>query len=101
MRVIVMFDLPTETADDRTAYRQFRKSLLREGFIMMQESVYCKLVMSPLAADLARDRLNKIKPSKGIIQLLTITEKQYAQMEYLIGGPQAIKEDSTERLVFF
>ena len=40
MRVIVFFDLPVLTSDDRRAYRKFRKSMLKKGFIMLQESVY-------------------------------------------------------------
>ena len=78
MRILVMFDLPMETADDRSEYAHFRKGLIKDGYIMMQKSVYCKLVMSPLAAELAKQRVDHIKPKKGIIQLMVITEKQYA-----------------------
>ena len=42
MRVLVMFDLPTETSLQRKNYRKFRKTLIKNGFIMMQESVYVK-----------------------------------------------------------
>lgn len=43
MRVIVFFDLPTETNAQRREYTRFRKKLLKSGFLMMQESVYSKL----------------------------------------------------------
>ena len=46
MRILVMFDLPTETSEERRDYRKFRKNLIKNGFIMMQESVYVKLVMN-------------------------------------------------------
>ena len=39
MRVMIFFDLPTETAKDRKIYNKFRKFLINEGFIMLQESV--------------------------------------------------------------
>ena len=42
MRVIVFFDLPTLTLEDKKEYRNFRKFLLKRGFAMMQESVYSK-----------------------------------------------------------
>ena len=42
MRMLVMFDLPTETGEDRRNYRKFRKGLLENGFYMLQESVYCR-----------------------------------------------------------
>ena len=51
MRVLVMFDLPTETSIQRRNYRKFRKSLIKNGFIMMQESVYVKLAMNQGSAD--------------------------------------------------
>jgi CRISPR-associated protein Cas2 len=47
VRVIVFFDLPVLTNQQRKHYRWFRRLLIKEGFIMMQESVYCKLVLNP------------------------------------------------------
>ena len=46
MRILVFFDLPTETSKDRKIYSKFRKFLIKEGFIMMQESVYSKLALN-------------------------------------------------------
>ena len=43
MRIIVFFDLPVITAKSRRDYYNFRKYLIKSGFVMMQESVYCKL----------------------------------------------------------
>ena len=40
MRVIVFFDLPMKTANERKIYAEFRKNLIREGFLMILESVY-------------------------------------------------------------
>ena len=37
MRILVFFDLPTETVKDRRIYSKFRKHLINEGFIMQQE----------------------------------------------------------------
>ena len=51
MRVIVFFDLPTETPDDKREYRNFRKFLIKKGFLMMQESVYCKLALNATVAE--------------------------------------------------
>ncbi len=62
MRIIVFFDLPTLTAKDKKEYRNFRKHLIKSGFLMMQESVYCKLVQNTTAADAMIDNLKKNKP---------------------------------------
>ena len=49
MRMLVFFDLPTETSSDRRNYRRFRRFLVKNGFLMMQESVYCKLLVNSTA----------------------------------------------------
>ena len=84
MRVLVFFDLPTETAKDRKNYSQFRKFLIKEGFIMMQESVYAKLVLNNSITNSIKDKISKNKPQKGIVQMLIITEKQFNSMEYIV-----------------
>ena len=51
MRVLVFFDLPVITAENRRAYVKFRKFLLKNGFLMLQESVYCKLALNGTAVN--------------------------------------------------
>ncbi|NLB62432.1 MAG: CRISPR-associated endonuclease Cas2, partial [Clostridiales bacterium] len=46
MRVLVFFDLPTITLEIQREYRRFRKYLVKNGFLMLQESVYCKLALN-------------------------------------------------------
>lgn len=99
MRLIVFFDLPMKTNTDRKEYMKFRKFLLNEGFIMMQKSVYSKIALNSTSAKLVKERLVKSKPKEGIVQLLVITEKQFASMEFLCGFGQQLIEDSTERLI--
>ena len=99
MRVIVFFDLPTETPEDRLNYRHFRKALLENGFLMMQESVYCRLLVTPTAGKAVIQSLKKEKPPRGLVQVLTITEKQFAGMEYIVGESQSDVIDSDERLI--
>ena len=99
MRIIVFFDLPKLTAKDKKEYRNFRKHLIKSGFLMMQESVYCKLVQNTTAADAMIDNLKKNKPDKGLVQLLKVTEKQYAKMEFVVGKTTSNVLDSDERLV--
>ena len=77
MRIIVFFDLPTETNEDKRAYRHFRKALIKDGFIMMQESVYTKLMTTPSVENSVKNLIRKNKPEKGIVQTLTVTEKQF------------------------
>lgn len=84
MRILVFFDLPTETSKDRKSYSKFRKFLIDEGFIMMQESVYSKLTLNSSVTTLMREKIVKNKPPRGIVQILIITEKQFGSMEYIV-----------------
>ena len=51
MRLIVFFDLPVVTSAERREYARFRKFLVRNGFVMMQESVYSKIILNNTAGD--------------------------------------------------
>ena len=99
VRTIVFFDLPNVYFKDKKNYIKFRKYLLSEGFIMMQESVYSKIVMNNQQSVLLLERLRKNAPKKGIIQVLTITEKQYSQIEYIIGESNSKIINTEDRLV--
>lgn len=98
--MILMFDMPIETVEERKAYRKFRKFLLSEGFIMHQFSVYSKLLLNNSANKAMIDRLQANNPKKGSITLLTVTEKQFARMIYLNGERDMSMANSDKRLVF-
>ncbi len=99
MRLVVFFDLPSVTTEDLLQYRRFRKFLLKNGFIMMQESVYSKLVLNNNSTKLLKVQIDRNLPPKGIVQLLEITERQYARIEYLVGKGKSNIIDSTDRVV--
>lgn len=99
MRVIVMFDLPVLTDENRREYRQFRKYLIKSGFLMMQESVYCKLSTNSNTANALVENIKKNKPKCGLVQVLRITEKQYANMDFVIGENRSDVLDSEERMI--
>ncbi len=99
MRMILFFDLPTETAQERREYTRFRKYLLKSGFMMMQESVYCKIALNQTVVNSLYDSLQKNKPGKGLIQVLTVTEKQFSKMEFILGEYHGDIINTDERFV--
>ena len=99
MRVIVFFDLPVETLENKRNYRQFRKFLIKKGFMMLQESVYCKIALNQTVANAIVGAVKINKPDDGLVQMVVITEKQYSRMEYVVGEKQSSIIDSDERLV--
>lgn len=99
MRVMVLFDLPVTTAAHRREYTRFRKFLLKNGFVMQQESVYSKLALNTTVAQRIAENVRKNKPEEGLVQMLTITEKQYSRMEILVGEIGGDVLQSDERMI--
>lgn len=94
-----MFDLPVETSKQRKAYRQFRKRLVNEGFLMIQYSVYVRVCVTKKSAQFIEKRISSFLPDKGIIQSMIMTEKQYNDMHFLLGSPKKDVKNSSERTV--
>lgn len=99
MRVIVLFDLPSVSLDEKREYRKFRKYLLKMGFIMVQESVYSKLVLNGTVAKGMISNIKRNKPTMGLVQVLVITERQYSKMAFIVGEKKTDVIDNDERLV--
>lgn len=99
MRLMIFFDLPMVSVKDLTEYRKFRQFLIHNGFIMMQESVYSKLVLNNNSSVLLKKQIYNNLPPNGIIQLLQVTEKQFASIEYLRGVSNSNIIDSTDRIL--
>ena len=99
MRVIVFFDLPTETLEDRKNYRKFRRFLIKDGFMMLQESVYAKLALNSTQVSQIINEVKNSQPEKGSVQILSVTEKQFSKMEIISGKSNSNVVDTDERLL--
>lgn len=99
MRIVVMFDLPMKTSSDIREYNRFRKFLVKSGFLMMQESVYCKLALNTTVADGVMANVRNNKPEHGLLQAFTLTERQFAKIEYITGRSASNVLDNDKRLV--
>ena len=98
MRMLVLFDLPTITAEDRRNYRKFRKGLIKNGFYMLQESVYCRLVLNQTAEKNLKEAVKKLKPPSGMVMVISITEKQFAKAEFVVGNMRTDVLDTDDRI---
>lgn len=99
MRVIVFFDLPTTTENDRKNYRKFRNFLVKYGFMMIQESVYAKLALNSTQVVQITNDVKKEVSERGLVQILSVTEKQFVKMELISGKCNSTVVDSDERLL--
>ena len=85
MWVFVFFDLPTETKRDRKNAGNFRKNLLKDGFDMMQYSVYIRHCASSESADVHEKRVASFIPPKGKVSILRVTDKQFGNIKNFWG----------------
>lgn len=88
MRVLVFFDLPVTTKEERKIATQFRKFLLDDGYYMVQFSVYGRLCGGVDSVNDVIKRLNRAIPATdcGSVRCMVVTEKQYTQMKVLSGA---------------
>lgn len=94
MWVIVLFDLPTDTKQDRKQYALFRKKRLNDGFGMMQYSVYYRHCASDENARVHSKRVQSALPRDGEVRIIKITDKQFGKIEVYYGK----KRKSTEKV---
>jgi len=101
MWLIAMYDLPIETMDNRRDYTRFRKALLKDGFMMLQLSVYARFIPSEEAAEAHRRTIKSCIPPLGQVRLMAITDIQFAKMEVFYGKKPRSPEDIPEQILLF
>lgn len=85
MKLLCMFDLPMVEKKNLREYRKFRKNLIKKGFVMMQFSIYVRTCVNREYATKEIQEIKKICPKEGNIRLLCVTEKQYNDIEIVVG----------------
>lgn len=101
MWVVVLFDLPVDTKKARRNYARFRKSLIQDGFVMMQFSVYGRHCPSEENATVHVQRVEASIPPDGEVRVLTITDKQFERMRVFWGKRRRPPENAPKQLEFF
>ena len=101
MWLVVLFDLPVDTREARHNYALFRKHLLRDGFTMLQYSVYARHTTSEENAKVHVQRVETWLPPDGEVRILTITDKQFERMRIFWGEMRRIPPPAPRQLEFF
>ncbi len=101
MWVFVYYDLPTETKKDRKQAALFRKLLLKDGFTMMQYSIYTRHCASRENAQVHMKRVKGFLPQKGEVIMFTLTDKQFGMMEFFRGSSKTKTPDTPQQLELF
>lgn len=85
MRILVMFDLPVSNSMARREYTSFHKFLIKDGYDMIQYSIYGRITRNHDDTKKHIIRLRHNLPSRGAVRAMTVTEKQYNAMVVLVG----------------
>ena len=101
MWLFVFFDLPTNTKTERKAAANFRKSLEKDGFTMMQYSVYNRYCASRESMEVHVKRVRGLIPPSGQVSILSITDKQYGDIINYWGKIERAKPQTPQQLEFF
>ena len=101
MWVLVLFDLPTETKSERKIASGFRKALIQDGFTMFQYSIYIRHCASSENATVHQKRVKSYLPDYGKVCILSITDKQFGDMEIFYGKRPTVTPKIGHQLELF
>jgi len=101
MWVIALFDLPVDSKEARKQYTRFRKTLIRDGFVQMQYSVYLRHASSRENAEVHMQRVERAVPTEGEVRVFTITDKQFTRMRVFWGKRRGEPESPPAQLELF
>lgn len=99
--IFVFFDLPTTTKTERRQHARFRKNLQKDGFTMLQYSIYIRHSNSRENAEVHIKRVKSFLPPKGEVILFTLTDKQFGMMEFFKGSNESEKPPTPQQLELF
>ena len=101
MWMVVMFDIPVMSKDQRHSATSFRKELLNQGFIMAQYSVYMRACSDSSVADRISFHLSESVPQDGKVDILMLTDKQYQNIKSFLGKKTIGRYDPPDQLTLF
>ncbi|MCD4830567.1 MAG: CRISPR-associated endonuclease Cas2 [Anaerohalosphaeraceae bacterium] len=96
-----MFDLPTDTKKAIKDYTHFRKNLMKNGFTMVQYSIYTRHCASEENAKVHFERIKTFLPPDGEVRLLQITDKQFGRMQIYWGKRRKPTPEPPKQLELF
>lgn len=99
--VMVFFDLPVGTPEERRDAANFRKDLIKDGYMMVQFSVYARPCGSADRVETQVRRLRSNIPARGEVRGLLITDAQWGRMIVVRSQKKENPEDMPEQMMFF
>jgi CRISPR-associated protein Cas2 len=91
--LMVAFDLPVKTKEERKRATDFRKFLLHDGFQMIQFSVYARPCVTFARQETHLRRVRSAVPNQGSVRAIYITKAQW-EKAYIIHGKPAVEAEA-------
>lgn len=101
MWMMVMFDLPVLTKQERKDANNFRKFLLDRGFDRCQLSVYLRFCAGKEQAKVHTRKVQSALPPSGNVQIVYFTDKQYENIVSLNGSKRQAARKNPEQFTLF
>lgn len=98
---LVMFDLPVKTTVQRGYATGFRKLLIDMGWQMAQFSVYVRYVPTGMSVAPQVQKMKAAVPPQGRVEILAITDRQWAKAIRFINAAPIDPESPPELLTLF
>jgi CRISPR-associated protein Cas2 len=99
--LLVMFDLPVVTAEQRRAATGYRNILLDRGFNRVQLSVYSRYMINATAAIPVIDGLKGSVPDDGYVRILQLSDQQWSHGWRLFGQHYEEPEEAPDQILLF
>jgi CRISPR-associated protein Cas2 len=98
--LIVAFDLPVGTKEQRKRATDFRGFLIDDGFQMVQWSVYARPCVSFARQETHLERLRRNLPPEGSVRAVFVTRSQWERSFSIQGAPasEMTPEDMPEQI---
>lgn len=99
--VLVFFDLPVGTPEERKAANNFRRDLIHDGYFMVQFSVYARPCGTADRVETQVRRLKARIPAKGEVRGLMISDAQWGRMIVVRSAQPTEAERQPAQMQFF
>ena len=101
MWLMVTFDLPVETKENKRDYRRFVDFLEDNGFARIQYSIYVRPTTTLDHTEVQSQRIADHLPPAGQVRVFRMTDKQWARTDCYHNGSPGSAETPPEQLLFF
>lgn len=101
--LIVAYDLPVVTKDERRRAVQFRDFLLDDGYLMIQYSVYARACVSFARQETHLARVRAHLPPEGSVRAFFVTRSQWERSTVIHGKPakEVPAEDMPDQILLW